>query len=181
MNTSRIRVSIVLVAALLLLAGDTSRSAQFEKASEYEIKAAFLYNFARFIDWPDSVFSDPATPFVVGVFGKDPFGEILDKTFEGKSVEGRHVVVRRVDNVDGALGCHLLFVAHPQTPHLRRFEAQAIVTVGESERFVDQGGAIGFIIEDNRVRFTIGPGAATRAGVTMSSKLLSLSRRGPGN
>lgn len=146
--------------------------------SEYEVKAAMLYNFARFVEWPAQVLGSASDPLVVGVLGLDPFGAILDNTLKGVTVNGRHMVVRRFASVAELKVCHILFVSSSETKSLpavtQMFERSAVLTVGDMERFARQGGMIGFILDGKKVRFEINLDAAESAGLKISSKLLQL-------
>ena len=167
-----------LAAALLALAG--ARSGQSVPPTEYEVKAAFLYNFARFVEWPPAAMGAPNQPFIVAVLGDDPFGATLDRTLSGKTLEARPIVVRRVDSLDEAARANILFVAtseRAQVRHVvRTLSGTHVLTVGEMSGFAEHGGMIGFRTERQRVRFDINVGQASRAGLKISSQLLKLAR-----
>lgn len=169
--------AIVLLTVLCIPA---AISAADEPSREYQVKAAFLFNFAQFTQWPDSAFSRSDDPLVVAVIGQNPFGPVLQQTLEGKSISGHPIVVRYIDSSGDLSGCHLLFVPASEDPHLDEIFNQVadrpILTVGESAKFPWSGGIIRFLIDDNKVRFEISPEAATRAGLHISSKLMSLAR-----
>ena len=116
--------------------------------TEYEVKAAFLYNFARFVEWPAEARHDPATPFVIAVVGHDPFGAVLDETVAGKAVGGRPIEVRRVARAEEARDAQIVFVAPSERPNmaaiLKTLGRPGILTVGDSDGFASQGGAINF-------------------------------------
>lgn len=154
--------------------------AQTKVATEYQVKAAFLYNFAKFVDWPPAVFKDTKTPLEICVYGHDPFGAALEDALLGKAVGDRRVALGRATQFRDLAGCHVIFVSSPErepTADLAvRLKGRAVLLVGESEDFVASGGIIQFTIEDNRVRFVINPDAADRAGLKISSKLLALAR-----
>ena len=154
-----------------------SRGAELDVGLEYRVKAAFLYNFAKFIEWP----AQDTGPIVLGVLGHDPFGAILDQTVQQKAVNGRPVLVRRLANVPQAKGCHIVFVAASEKARfadiLPKLAALGILTVGEHPAFLHAGGMVSFVVEDNNVHFEIDPEAVSRSGIHISSKLLSLSRR----
>lgn len=167
-----------LAVALVVLAG--LRSAHPAPPTEYEVKAAFLYNFARFVEWPPAAMGAPDQPFVVAVLGDDPFGATLDRTLSGKTLEARPIVVRRVASLEEAARVNILFVAtseRPQVSHvLRTLSGTHVLTVGEMSGFAEKGGMIGFRTERQRVRFDINVGQASRAGFKISSQLLKLAR-----
>jgi len=172
-----IAILLVLLGAATLVHG---MGAADESLSEYEIKAAFLYNFAKFADWPESAFSKPAAPLVIGILGKDPFGPILDQVVEKKPIDGRPVFVKRLKNAREAKGVHILFVPRTDNAELGRafkeIDPLAILIVGENEKFAERYGTIGFFIEENRVRFEINVASAERAGIKLNAKLLQLAR-----
>ena len=148
---------------------------------EYEVKAAFLYHFAHLVDWPAP--SAPGEPFVIAVVGYDPFGGTLDEMLAGKFVRGQPVRVQRfagAAQLDGAR-MHILFVGRGDHEHLRRvlsaLAGQPVLTVGESQRFAQRGGMIGFrVTAEGRVAFDINLRRAEQSGLRMSSQLLKLAR-----
>jgi hypothetical protein len=154
--------------------------AQAETPGEYQLKAAFLFNFAKFIDWPTASFSTPQSPFVICILGTDPFGHAMDDVLRDKNIDNRPVAIIRVKNVTQAKQCHMIFVSQSETAHLadiiQQLRGARILLVGESDGFAAAGGMIQFTREDNHVRFLINPDAADRAGLKVSSKLLSLAR-----
>jgi hypothetical protein len=172
MQAAWIALAVVLGSAHALRADEPSR--------EYQVKAAFIYNFALFTEWPDSAFSDKNSPFVVAVIGPDPFGSFLSQTLTNKTIQGRPVILRHLDSADQISGVHLLFVPAEEDDHLddifKQVADQPILTVGESDKFLDAGGTIRFLLEDGRIRFEISPDSAARAGLRISSKLLSLAK-----
>lgn len=168
-------------AALLLLAPALVR-AQPETApatpTEYEVKAAFLYNFARFVEWPPEGRHDPGAPFVIAIVGRDPFGSVLDETVAGKTVGGRPIEVHRVPRVDEARDAQIVFVSPSERANmaaiLKSLERPGVLTVGDTDGFALHGGAINFTVQARRVRFEINPAAAEQAGLKVSSQLLKL-------
>lgn len=146
---------------------------------EYRIKAAYLYNFARFVQWPASG-AGRRGPVVIGVLGKDPFGPLLDSTIRGKTVSGRPIDIRRLDGLNQARNCHLLFVSAAERRNLdsifAELEGAGVLTVSEIDSFVDKGGMINFVIEDERVVIDINLDAARRSGLDISSQLLKVAR-----
>lgn len=161
----------------LLLAASSGRS-QVPQLSEYQIKAAFLYNFGRFIDWPADAFVNGSSPFVFGILGDNPFGKTLDQAFTGKNLNGHPVVVQVVHSLPEASHCHILFICSSEKSHLEKIiqslHAASVLTVSESTQFIDDGGMINFVTIDNKVRFQINNGAAKAARLKISSKLLGL-------
>jgi hypothetical protein len=145
-------------------------------ASEYEVKAAFLLNFTKFIAWPAAA-SPPDHSFPICVYGEDPFGKVLDQIVEGERVDNRPVTVRRISgSFTGP--CRILFVGQSERD-ARKILAevpQGVLTVGDDGGFLHQGGMIGLAVENRRVRFDVDLRAAARAGLRVSSRLLSVAR-----
>lgn len=142
---------------------------------EYDVKAAFLLNFTKFIEWPPP--EQPDRPFMICIFGEDPFAGVLDKLVSGETVNGRKLVVSRVGEERPA-GCQIVFMDHA-AKEVRRVLSSlgpGVLTVGEGDEFLHQGGMIAFIIEDRHVRFDINQKAAGTAALKFSSKLLSVAR-----
>jgi hypothetical protein len=163
----------------MTLAFADSTRAQVAPPSEYDVKAAFLYNFARFGEWPHAAFPDGGGKLRLCVIGGDPFGAALG-AISGKPVGTRSVEILRLDPSDDARRCHIAFIGGGNlaaaTQIARRIERLPILTVAEVQGFAAGGGAIEFYLVDNRVRFAINPDAAQRAGVTLSSQLLRLAQ-----
>jgi hypothetical protein len=155
-------------------------SGRSQTATEYQVKAAFLYNFARFIDWTPKAFQDTNASFIFCVFGEDYFGADLDRVVSGKSVNAREIVVRRLKALQGLESCHIAFISSSETNRLpqvlRAIKNTAVLTVGEIEGFAQQGGIINFTVEDNKVRFEINVDNAERSGLKISSRLLKVAR-----
>jgi YfiR/HmsC-like len=149
-----------------------------EGAGEYEVKAAFLFNFAKFIDWPDNSFAGPQSPFSVCVLGLDPFGRALDDTLKGKMIAGRPVAVLRLREAAAARQCQIAFVSASEKSRFSSIfsamRGSSVLLVGDTENFAASGGAIQFTFEENHIRFTINTDAAERAKLQISSKLLAL-------
>lgn len=153
---------------------------QSQEISEYEIKAAFLYNFAKFVEWPDELFLDPNAPFVFGVLGHDPFGQILEQTIGGKYIQGRRLEIDRFKRCEDIQYCHILFIALSEKECIEEIVEKVnrfgVLTVGDMEGFAERGGVINFFMKENKVRLCINPNAAERANLKISSKLLNVSQ-----
>lgn len=153
-------------------------------ATEYEVKAVYLFNFARFVTWPDAAFTSPSAPFAVCVLGHDPFGPVLDHTLANETVDGRSIEARRVATPADATNCQLLFLdAHDvgtRTALLRALDTKPVLTVGDDEAFAESGGIVGLPVVGGTVRVTVNQTALRRAGLTMSSQLLRIARIVPG-
>jgi preprotein translocase subunit Sec61beta len=147
---------------------------------EYQVKAAFIYNFTQFIQWPDSAFASKDCPFVVATLGTDPFGGALDEAMSGKTVANHSISVQHFASVDGLGPCHLLFVPASQDSALGDIFAKlngiAVLTVGESDAFSSAGGGIRFFLEEKKMRFEIDPDPITSVGIKVSAKLMKLAR-----
>jgi hypothetical protein len=171
------RVLWVLGVVMLLL---SSAQVQSSTASEYQVKAAFLYNFAKFVEWPPSSFSDASAPLQICVFGRDPFGEELRNITSEKTVNGRKLEVRQVADLQHARSCHILFVASSGKTAVKQIveglRGVSVLTVGDTKGFAEQGGMINFVLENDRVQFEVSRKAAEQAGLKISSKLLSVAK-----
>lgn len=141
--------------------------------SEYKVKAAFLLNFGKYVEWPPSAASGD---LAICVLGDDPFGSTLDDTLEGRTVGKRSVKARRVSSVAQAGACSILFVSRTESVDavLSGLAGEPVLIVGEQERFARKGGMINFVEVDQKVRFEINEAAAKRAGLKISSQLLKL-------
>jgi hypothetical protein len=164
--------------ALLLLA---PRAACAEAtAKEYQVKAAFLFNFARFAEWPATAFADDTAPIRIGILGDDPFGAALDDTVRDEVVRGRKLEVRRARQAKDLADCQLVFVSRSeqerQAEILAALGQRPVLTVSDIEHFAGHGGVIGFYLEGNKVRFEIDPANAQRQQVKLSAQLLRLGR-----
>ncbi len=167
------RLGILIVALSVSLSWAPEAVAQVSDSSdssEYLIKAGFIYNFAKFVDWPATAFAQPDSPIVIGILGTDPFGNLIDRIVENKKIGARGFVVKRLKwgtDFKELKECKILFVSASDLP---------ILTVGETPGFAERGGVIRFVLEDNRVRFEINVEAAHQADLTISSRLLTLAR-----
>ncbi len=143
---------------------------------EYQIKAVFLFNFALFVEWPASAFSDDRAPLVIGVLGTDPFGAQLDEAVRGEKIGERPLVVRRYRRVEEVTDCHILFLSGSEAGAtekiLARLKDRSLLTVGDTDNFNRQGGMVRFVNENNKIRLKINVDAAKAAGLVISSKLL---------
>jgi hypothetical protein len=145
---------------------------------EYQVKAAYLLNFTRYVEWPSQAFESPDAPVRLCVLGRDPFGSVLDATLRGRTTHGRSLAVRRIRRPTEAAGCHLVFISRETWGTQRELppalQSPGMLTVGESDEFAQEGGIIGFIIQDETVRFVVNADARDRAGLRISSRMLSL-------
>lgn len=151
-----------------------------KSAGEYEVKAAFLYNFAQFAEWPPNVFQDSKAPIVIGVFGQDPFGSTLDEAVKNKAVNGRRFVVKRFKTLKDIECCQILYVSASEEDHVKKAArasgGKGVLTVGESAHFIDRGGIIKFTIDNSKIGLEISVEHAKDAGLKFISKLLRLAK-----
>lgn len=171
--------TLALVSAVLMAIGHSQ--AQDSPPSEYRLKAAFLFNFAKFVEWPPEAFAEKTSPFILGVLGDNPFGNELEQTVAGKKVNDYPITVQTFRTAAEATNCHILFISNSEKKRLpeiiQRLHGTAVLTVSETERFIETGGMINFVSENNKIRFQINDEAAKAAGLKISSKLLSLAVR----
>lgn len=168
-----------MVLSLLLLGGVYTPSGHAETAKrEYALKAVFLYNFCQFIEWPPHRFESDKTPIVIGVLGANPFGSLLSETVEGEVVRGRNIHLEFYKTPAEAKKCHILFVSDEElarSPNVcTSLKGHHVVTVGESDAFLNRGGMIALTSEQNRIRVRIYLEAASGAQIEISSKLLRI-------
>jgi hypothetical protein len=149
-------------------------------SNEYRLKAAFIYNFAQFTQWPDGAFAKPDAPLVIAILGKNPFGTMLDETVKGKKIGQHPVIVKLAKSAEDARDSQVLFVATSEEDRfddtLKALGKRPILTIAESPRFQPAGGMIQLLLEDDKIRFSVNPDAADVAGLKISSKLLKLAR-----
>jgi hypothetical protein len=152
-----------------------------ENPSEYQLKAAFLFNFAKFVEWPPQAFPETNSPIVIGVLGTNVFGSDLERTIRNKTVNNHPFQFKEFTSATEAIHCHILFVSPSEKDRLRQIvEAlhnASVLTVSETDQFLTAGGMINFTIENNKIRFQINDEHAKKAGLKISSKLLSLAAR----
>jgi YfiR/HmsC-like len=151
--------------------------AQSKKPTDYQVKAVYLYNFGRFVEWPDKL-GNNQDPFTICVLGQDPFGATLDSTLAGETIAGRAVVARRIAAPEDAANCRILFMGLIESSPLRHaiatLKKQGILTVSDVPQFADHGGMIQFVVEGNKIRFAVNLTAAQQAGLSLSSELLKV-------
>ena len=178
------RAGVHFLFAILILCGVCAAKPQRifgQRASaEYEVKAAYLYNFAKFVEWPAKAFPSDKSPIVLCVFGKDPFSGELETTVLGKTMEGRAFETRHTNRVEELHVCQMVFVSDGEAKHIAEILAVVkdapVLLVGESPKFAEDGGEIGFVLQDGKVHFAVNVDAVERAHLRVSSKLLSLAK-----
>jgi len=176
LRTFRVR----LPAAVLLgcvLAGCGALWAQ--TPSEYQVKAAFLLNFTKFIQWPDAAFEKADSALNICILGEDPFGKDLDQLIAGETVNGRKLKVARLRSAPLPKACQVLFISQSEkdVPSILAGLGAGVLTVGDGDRFLREGGMISFVIEDRHVRFDVNRRAAVNASLTISARMLSVARK----
>jgi hypothetical protein len=175
-----VRAKACCVLSLAFLAAGLA-CAQETPPPEYRVKAAFLWNFAKFIQWPTNAFTNDAAPFIIGVLEENPFGDDLEKTVRGKQINTRPITVKTFRTAAEARECHMLFISEKNrlAEIFKTLRGAPVLTVGETEKFNETGGMINFVFEGNKIRFQINDDAAKAENLNISSKLLSLAVPGP--
>ncbi|MEE8400109.1 MAG: YfiR family protein [Desulfobacterales bacterium] len=170
---------IFVIIICVTLSSWTSAHSESAPDREYLIKAAFLYNFARFVNWPDDAFPDAHSPLSLCIVGKDPFLDAL-KTIKGKTIRGRKLEITHLARIENLEQCHMLFISaseeHRLPEILDTLREESILTVSDMSRFALRGGAIHFITVSSKIRFEINVDATDTVGLKISSKLLKLAR-----
>ncbi len=173
----RILFYLVVLLSAVLPVSPCRAYAQPRQAEEFAVKAAYLYNFAKFTEWPPEVFPTDGSPVFICVMGEDPFGQSLN-AIRGKTIGTRKVAVRNIANIDAASACHILFISASEREHLDSIFEKArkthLLTVSDVEHFDRSGGMVSLVKEGDRIRFAINADAAQQAGIKLSSQLLKL-------
>lgn len=168
-------------AGIILLIALSSLRAAAGAPTEYQVKAAYLSNFGRFVEWPAKANVKSISNFAICVLGTDPFGRALDQAAAGQLIDGMSVIARRLSTPEQAAGCRVLFISASESDSLPEvlsaLSRAGVLTVSDIPQFTERGGMIGFTLQDNRVRFEVNLGAAKSAGLTLSSQLLKLAAR----
>ncbi|HZT01682.1 MAG TPA: YfiR family protein [Steroidobacteraceae bacterium] len=141
-----------------------------------QVEAVFLFYFSQFVDWPPGSFAEPSSPIVICVLGSDPFDGTLDQAVAGERVNGRPIAVRRPQSIEGALGCHILYISSSEASQLPRIlntvRGHNVLTVSDMDSFAESGGIVRFELVHEHVQLRINAQAARSAGLVLSSKLL---------
>lgn len=144
---------------------------------EYQVKAAFLFNFTQYVQWPQSSFPAPDAPLVMGVLGPDPFSDYLDDVVRGEKASTHPIIVKRFQKLEDVKECHILYVGvgnlKPQTI-TKALNDRGILTVGDTPGFSEHGGMIGFVTRQGKIRFQVNLGMVQAAELAVSSKMLRL-------
>jgi hypothetical protein len=175
----RVLVLALALAAALSMPG-WAGAAEPAADLESEVKAAFLYNFAKFVEWPPDAFPEPSAPLAFCVYGDDPVSASLDAVTRGETLNGRRLVVRRLRDLLQVRECHVLFISAAEKGRLPEalsaLRDARVLTVGEGQGFLDKGGMIRLFLQQNRMRFDINLDAAEACALKISSKLLRLAQ-----
>ena len=174
--------SLIAITFLLSMAlGSRAEGLDSSDSSEYLIKAGFIYNFAKLVEWPATAFAQQDSPIVIGILGDDPFGATLDRIVANKKINGRGFAVKRLKwgkDIKDLRDCNILFVSASEKEHIDSvvdaMKWLPILTIGDAPGFAKSGGIINFTLEDNKVRFEVNVEAAKHANLTISSRLLTL-------
>jgi hypothetical protein len=171
-----IRVWLSSIACAALFLSPCRLSA--EASPEYDVKAAFLLNFAKFVDWPPAAFANADAPIAICILGKDPFGHGIDDLVQGEAVNGRRLIVRRIGAAPAAQTCQIVFTqsSGKEVSEILGSLGPGVLTVGEGSNFIHDGGIIALLVESRHVRFDIDQKAAEAAGLKLSSRLLAVAR-----
>jgi hypothetical protein len=176
-GVAKILAAVVLLCATLLV-GTPRAAAAATSVKEAQIKAAFLYNFTKFVAWPEASFAAPGDAFVVGLFGDSALQQALEATVKDRRVNGRSIIVKRVVTPVEARAVHLLFVEAAEEASFadvwQKIADSTVLVVGESPQFLASGGCIRLILDEQRLRFEINASAAERARLRISSQLQKL-------
>jgi len=176
MSKRRTFISVVIMVWVALFSLSKATAESDYSSAEYAIKAAFLYNLTKFVEWPPEVLSNTDS-FCIAILGRDPFGETID-VLQNKEVRGRKIVVQRVTTLENLGRCHILFISNSENDRIRsileRLRNRPILIVGESDDFARQGGMISLVKRENKVKLEINPKAAEQSGLKISSHLLKL-------
>ena len=179
--------ALTCLAALLIcgMAAGAKLEAQTPKPTEFEVEAAYLSNFGRFVEWPPTSAS-AAVQFNVCVLGTDPFGQLLDNALKGETIRGVPMMAKRIAGLEESGNCRVLYIGSSTDGRLKvalaALKTSSVLTVSDASDFTRLGGMIQFVLEGNKVRFEINLAAAQRASLSVSSELLKVAtaiRRGP--
>lgn len=173
------------VVPVILLTMAAASSAQSVPPREYQIKAAFLYNFAQFVEWPPRAFPDAQAPLIIGVLGQNPFGSYLEEIVRGEKINDHPLAVQRYRDASEAKNCHILFVNLTKADDLKlvfaSLKSQSTLLVGDASNFIQQGGMIRFFTESSKTRIQVNLDAVKDAELVISTKLLRLADVVPPN
>ena len=173
------RLLLLMLAAALLGGAGAGRGQSDGRVAEYRLKAAFIFRFPDYVDWPDTAFPSPDSPFTIGILGADTFAEGLLKTVSGRKVDNRPLVVRRLRRGESVAGLQVLFIGATENARevLGPLKGQPVLTVTESEQAFVQGSMVNFVVVEDKVRFDVALTPAEQANLKISARLLSVARK----
>jgi hypothetical protein len=176
-RTGFLKTGLMAACLLLCLPGLLFPGLADDSSLEYQVKAAFLLNFTKFIEWPAGSLGNAEAPLSICILGDDPFGSALDRIAGGEVVNGRKITIERIKHPPQPNTCRVLFIGRQdKEPRSPLDLSPGVLTVGEGESFMHEGGMIAFVIANRRVRFDINQTVAENAGFKISSKLLSVAK-----
>jgi hypothetical protein len=162
--------------ACVLVASCCGGALSAPPAAEYQVKAAYLFNFGQFVEWPQQTYDSPSAPFVIGVVGEDPFGRILDETIAGESLGGHPLIVKRFRSPEDISACNILFIGRSEATRLdetlKTLRGRSVLTVTDIAGAELRGAIIVLVNDNNRIRMRINVAAARASNLIISSKLL---------
>jgi hypothetical protein len=168
------------ILSLCLWFSGIAQSAESLVVEEYQLKSVFLFNFAKFVKWPSTIFQDSRTPFYICIIGEDPFKQVLDIAIENESIENHPVLIERLDNIKNAESCQIVFIAESEKENLSNIilhlENYPVLTVSDIEFFMEKGGMIQFFKLDKKVRLLINPDKTKAVGLQISANLLRIAK-----
>jgi len=176
---ARCYISALFGISLLASALPVSAQDVIDRHREYNVKAVSLYAIGRYVKWPDGVFSQEQSPFVIGIFGTNPFGNTLERIAQKKTIQGRTIVVRAYATLEDYMPCQILFVTRATLPSteaqlLEKMQGQLVLLVGEATGFATRGGAINFFVDGNNVRFELNTDQALESHLVFNAKMHNL-------
>jgi len=168
-----------LVTAFLFVACVLCAHGQDVRPTEAQVKAAYLYKFGKFVRWPAE--RAVVSSFEICILGRDPFGQVLDSTVAGESMDGKKIAVRRLTQMQDAPSCKVLYISASEASHLDVIlpvaRHLALLTVSDMQGFAEHGGVIGLVTQDEKVRFELNRGAAEQSDLVLSSELMKIASK----
>src|SRR2546425_2063831 len=164
----------LLLALWVVFSGGLVAGAESPTLTMHQVQAAFLFNFAKFVTWPDDAFERSGSSLIIGVLGEDQFGAVLEETVRDKTIMGKKLAVKRFVRIQDAVKSHILFLSSSEEsqllPMLKALEKTTILTVSDMEQFAERGGMIAFTVEDQKVRFNVNRSEERRVGKECRSR-----------
>lgn len=174
------RMKFVYCTLLFSISALSISFAQNKLTPAYQVKAVFLYNFTRFVDWPSTTFTSPQDTFTIGILGKDPFGSYIDETVTGEKLGTHPIKIERYENLKDLINCQILYINIPDQEYVKSILAAtsklSILTVSDEPDFNRWGGMVRFFTESNKIRLEINTNVSKAAQLEISSKLLSVAK-----